>query len=146
MNNFKGEFFITIIGTISGIFTSLFGGWDNGLITLLIFMSVDYISGLILAGVFKKSPKTQNGALASKVGFKGLFKKGIMLTVVLVAFRLDILIGTSFIRDATIIALIVNETISITENAGLMGVPIPKQITNAIDLLKKSGDDKNDKI
>lgn len=99
-------------------------------------MGVDYITGLILAGVFKKSPKTPNGALESRAGWKGLARKGITLLIVLVAYRLDQIINTSYIRDAVIIAFIANESISIIENAALMGIPIPKTITKAIELLK----------
>lgn len=59
------------------------------------------------------------------------------LLIVFVAVRLDLLIGTNYLRDGVCIAFIVNEVISITENAGLMGVPIPAVITNAISVLKK---------
>lgn len=61
------------------------------------------------------------------------------------AVRLDLLIGTSYLRDAVCIAFIVNEVISITENAGLMGVPIPAVITNAISVLKKKQTETEDK-
>ena len=75
---------------------------------------------------FKKSKKTESGALESHAGWKGLCRKGVTLLIVLVACRLDMTIGTTFIKDATVIGFIVNETISLIENAGLMGVPIPK--------------------
>ena len=108
-------------------------------------MGVDYITGLILAGVFKKSPKTPNGALESRAGWKGLARKGITLLMVLVAYRLDQIINTSYIRDAVVIAFIANESISIIENAALMGIPIPKPIIKGIEILKeKSKDDTND--
>lgn len=134
----------TILGTIGACVASLFGGWDASIITLLFFMGVDYISGLIVAGVFKVSPKTATGALESRVGFKGLCRKGMILLLVLVATRLDINIGTSYIRDGVCIAFIANELISIIENAGLMGIQIPKALQNAIDILKKEGDDENE--
>lgn len=114
-----------------------FGGWDAGLTTLLIFMGLDYISGLIVAGVFKNSPKTDTGSLESKAGWKGLCRKCMTLIFVLVAYRLDLVIGTNYIRDAVIIAFIANETISLVENAGLMGLPLPAVITKAIDILQK---------
>ena len=119
---------------------------DAALITLLIFMGVDYATGLIVAGVFHKSEKTENGALESRAGWKGLCRKGVSLLVVLVACRLDMIMGSNFIRDATVIAFIANETISIIENAGLMGVPIPSVITKAIEVLKKKSEreDKKD--
>ena len=134
------------IGVLGGSIAALFGGWDASLATLLIFMGIDYITGLIVAGVFHKSQKSENGALESRIGWKGLCKKGVTLLVVLVACRLDIAMGSSFIRDAVVIAFITNETISIIENAGLMGVPIPAVITKAIEVLKKNakGDENNE--
>ena len=131
----------TIGGTVGGFIASLFGGWDTALATLLIFMAVDYATGLIVAGVFHKSQKTENGALESRAGWKGLCRKGTSLLVVLVAYRLDLVIGSNFVKDATIIAFIANETISIIENAGLMGAPIPAVIVKAIDVLKQKADD-----
>lgn len=98
-----------------------FGGWDAGLTTLLIFMGLDYISGLIVAGVFKNSPKTDTGSLESKAGWKGLCRKCMTLIFVLVAYRLDLVIGTNYIRDAVIIAFIANETISLWKMRVLWG-------------------------
>jgi toxin secretion/phage lysis holin len=118
----------------------LFGGWDAALVTLIIFMGIDYFTGLIVAGVFHNSTKTENGALESKAGWKGLCRKGVTLLIVLVACRLDLIMGSTFIRDAVIIAFIANETISIIENAGLMGVPIPSVIVKAIDVLTKKAE------
>lgn len=139
------EGFCTAIGVIGSTIASLFGGFDAALITLLIFMGVDYITGLIVAGVFHKSAKTENGALESGAGWKGLCKKGVTLLVVLVACRLDLVMGSNFIRDAVVIAFVANETISIIENAGLMGVPIPTVITKAIEVLKKKSESEDSK-
>lgn len=132
----KENTFNAIIGLIGGTIATLFGGWDNSLTTLVIFMAIDYITGLIVAGVFNKSEKTENGALESRAGFKGLCRKGVMLLIVLVACRLDMTLGSDFVRDCVIIAFIANETISIIENASLMGIPMPKVLVNAIELLK----------
>jgi len=115
----------------------MFGGFDTGIITLLIFMGIDYASGLILAGVFKKSKKSECGALESAIGFKGLVKKCMCLVFVFIGCQLDSFMGTTFIRDAVIIGFISNELISIVENAGLMGVPIPAAIRKAIEILNK---------
>lgn len=104
-------------------------------------MVIDYISGLIVAGVFKKSPKTDTGALESKAGWKGLCRKGMTLLFVLIAYRLDLVIGTNYIRDAVIIGFVANELISIVENAGLMGLPLPQIITKAIDVLTKKSEE-----
>lgn len=132
--------FNAIVGIIGGAISAAFGGWSAALSTLLTFMAIDYISGLMVAGVFKQSPKTDTGALESRAGFKGLCRKGVMLAIVLVAYRLDLAIGVEYIRDAVIIAFIANETISIVENAGLMGVPIPAPLVKAIDVLKQRED------
>jgi len=129
--------FLSIVGAVGAFISTLFGGWDAALTTLVIFMGIDYLTGLVVAAVFKNSPKTKSGALESRVGLKGLLRKGMMLLVVLVAVRLDILTGTSFLKDATVIAFVVNETLSILENAGLMGVKYPDVIKNTLDILHK---------
>lgn len=126
----------TAIGVLGSLIASLFGGWDAAMVTLMVFMAIDYITGLIVAGVFHQSNKSNGGALESGAGWKGLCKKGVSLLIVLVACRLDIVIGSNFIRDAVVIAFIANETISIVENAGLMGVNIPAPIMSAIDVLR----------
>ncbi len=128
--------FYTVLGIAGSLFASLFGGWDAAIVTLIIFMGIDYITGLIVAGVFHTSNKSPNGSLESRAGWKGLCRKGVTLLVVLVATRLDMAIGTHYIRDAVVIAFVANEAISIIENAGLMGIPIPEIIIKMIDVLK----------
>lgn len=135
----------TTIGIIGGGVAALFGGFDAALITLILFMGIDYITGLIVAGVFHKSEKTANGMLESRAGWKGLCRKGVTLLIVLIACRLDLMMGSSFIRDAVVIAFVANETISIVENAGLMGVPIPAAIVRAIEVLKNKADGEGEK-
>ena len=131
----------TGIGLIGSLIASAFGGWDSALITLMIFMIIDYVSGLIVAGVFHASLKSETGTLESRAGWKGLCRKGMTLLFVLIAYRLDIAIGVDYIRNAVIIGFMANELISIVENAGLMGIPLPDAITKAIDVLtsKKDG-------
>lgn len=142
--NMNKVFLTGIIGTVGSVIASFFGGWTASLTTLLIFMAIDYGTGMVVAGVFHKSPKTETGALESRAGFKGLCQKcGIML-LVLMGYRVDLAMGSSYVRDAICIAFIVNEAISITENLGLMGVPIPPVFKNAIDILKKKGSEKNE--
>ena len=92
--------------------------------------------------MFHKSTKSQNGALESGAGWKGLCRKGVALLVVLVACRLDLMMGITFIRDTVIIGFIINEGISITENAACMGVPLPAIIKKALEILKKNNDNK----
>lgn len=128
----------TIAGIAGGFIASAFGGWDAAMTTLVIFMVIDYISGLLVAGVFHKSKKTESGTLESRAGWKGLCRKGMTLLVVLIGSRLDLALGVRYIRDAVIIGFIANETISITENAGLMGIPLPEVITKAIDVLTET--------
>ena len=123
------------IGIVGSVIASFFGGWDSGLITLVIFMAIDYVSGLIVAGIFHKSKKSKTGTLESNAGWKGLAKKCMTLLFVLIAYRLDIMIKTNYIRDAVVIGFIANELISVIENAGLMGIPLPEVITKAVDVL-----------
>ena len=135
---------MTTIGIIGSFISNSFGGWNQAMTTLCIFMLTDYVTGLIVAGVFKNSTKTNDGGLESKAGFKGLMRKFAVLLLVLIACRLDMMFDTSFVKDCVIIAFIANETISITENIGLMGVPIPKVIEKAITLLNEKGEEKNE--
>jgi phage-related holin len=69
---------VSVFGVVGGFITSLLGGWDVALQTLIIFMAVDYVTGLIVAGVFHESKKTDTGKLQSNVGAKGIFKKGMI--------------------------------------------------------------------
>lgn len=138
----------TVLGMIGAAIASLFGGWSAAVIVLLICMTIDYFTGLVVAGVFHASPKSKNGGLESKAGRKGLLRKFTTLCLVVVAHLIDVLLGTNYLRDAVVIAFCLNEIISIIENAGLMGVPIPKALTRAIDVLQNKADegkdDKND--
>ena len=135
MNNLKSVL-LAVTGVVSSAASALLGGFDMSLVTLLILMAIDYVTGLIVAGVFHKSQKSRTGALESRAGWKGLGRKGVTLLIVLVAARLDILLGVTFVRDGVVIAYIVNELLSIVENAGLMGIPIPDAVKNAIEALK----------
>ncbi len=85
----------TTAGVAGSFIASLFGGWDTGIGTLVLFMSIDFLSGLAVAGVFHKSKKTENGKLESGAGWKGLCKKCMTLLFVLIAHRLDLAIGTN---------------------------------------------------
>lgn len=133
----------TAIGAIGGLISAAFGGWDQALATLVIFMIIDYGMGITVAAVFHKSKKTANGALESRAGWKGLCRKCATLLFVLIAYRLDLAIGTHYIRDAVIIGFMANELISIVENAGLMGLPLPDVIEDAVEVLTEKA--KNEK-
>ncbi len=130
----------TLLGVVGSAIAALFGGWDTGLATLIVFMVIDFGSGIVVAGVFHKSRKTETGALESRIGWKGLCRKCMTLFFVLIAYRLDLVIGTNYIRDTVIIGFIANELISIVENAGLMGIPLPAVIQKGIDILTSKAD------
>lgn len=133
----------TLTGIFGGIVAALFGGWSAALTTLVIFMAIDYFSGLIVAGIFHNSTKSDTGALESRAGWKGICRKGMTLLIVLIGYRLDLAIGTEYIRDGVTIAFTANETISIVENAGLMGLPMPDIVTKAIDILNSKANSDN---
>ena len=143
MVKMRANVLYSLVGAIGGFVAMAFGGWSDALITLIVFMALDYVTGLIVAGIFKKSKKSENGALESRAGFKGLCRKGVALMIVLVALRLDIIMHTTYIKDAVIIAFVANESISIIENAGLMGIPVPGIIARAIDVLRNESEKAN---
>lgn len=127
----------TFCGLMGSAFAALLGGWDTAVVALVIFMAVDYISGSAAALIFHRSSKTRSGAYSSSSGFKGLMKKLMILLFVLVGNQLDRVLGCDYIRSAVCIGFLSNELISIVENAGLMGLPLPKVVTDAIELLQK---------
>ena len=133
----------TIAGLIGGFIATLLGGWDSALITLVIFMAIDFTTGLIAAAL-GKSKYSWTGRLSSKAGWYGLAKKFCTLLIIVVAVRIDILIGTTYVRDATCIGFCVNELLSIVENTSLMGVPYPDAIKKAIDVLQKKAGKMNE--
>jgi len=133
---------LTLAGTIGGI-AKMIGGLDHMLRALIVFMAIDFITGWLAAVVFKSSKKTETGRLSSAVGFRGLIKKGCILLMIIVAVHLDGLLGTNNLtRDAAIVAFSINELLSILENMGSMGVILPDALTNALELLGKSREDK----
>ena len=113
-----------------------FGGFDAAMIALVLCMAVDYVSGSIVALVFHNSRKSETGAYNSAYGLKGLCKKGLMLLFVLVAVQIDRLLGVTYVRDAVCIGFSVNEIISITENLGLAGIPMPQAVAKALEQLQ----------
>ncbi|MDD6279840.1 MAG: phage holin family protein [Oscillospiraceae bacterium] len=122
----------------------LIGGFDGTVITLLIFIVIDLVSGITVAAVFRRSPKSESGSLRSSVCFRGLCGKGMILMFVLIGRRLDLSLGTDYIRDGVCIAFASGELLSIIENAGIMGIPMPSVITKAVDLLGKENRKNND--
>ena len=127
---------MSVLGVIGSFVANILGGWTTDMQTLGVLMIVDIMMGFMIAAVFKKSGKSLSGTLNSLSMWKGLCRKGVTLLIVLVANQLDTVIGVEYIRTAVIIAFIVNELVSIVENGGIMGIPIPGVITKAIDILK----------
>lgn len=112
-----------------GIFNTMIGYWlgrfDEMLITLLIFMICDYLTGVMKAIIKKK--------VSSEIGFKGIFKKVLILFLVGIAVRLDIILNLDdALRYLVIGFYIANEGISILENAGEMGLPFPKKLKEVL--------------
>lgn len=131
----------TAVGVAAGVCSWLVGGFDTPILALVLCMGVDYVTGLIVAGIFHTSPKTRGGGLDSRVGWKGLARKIVTLMIVAVAHLADLLLEVHYLRDAVIAAFCANECISILENAGLMGIRIPKILTAA---LEKLGEEEHD--
>ena len=110
-------------------------------------MGIDFVTGIVTAAM-GKSKHSESGTLNSTAGWVGLAKKFCILLMVVVGVRIDILIGTNYIRDAVCISFCLNELLSIIENTTLMGIPFPSAFKKAIDVLQnKVGrtDDENNK-
>lgn len=133
--------FCSFAGLVGTTIISALGGYDIMIETLLFFMVVDYVTGLYIAGVLHKSPKTKSGGLSSTKGYHGLVKKVMVLVLVAVMYRVDLLFNIDYLRNGSIIAFCFQEGISIIENAGLMGVAIPDVVKRGIDLLNKEVND-----
>ena len=131
------ETICTLSGVVGAALSWAFGGWDAALMALMICISVDYISGSLVALVFHSSKKSETGAYNSAYGLKGLCKKCMMLLFVLVAVQVDLLLGSEYVRDAVCIGFCSNEILSIVENLGLAGVPLPQAVVKALEQLQK---------
>ncbi|ARJ21170.1 holin [Bacillus mycoides] len=117
--------FVFAFGGFCGYFL---GGWDMTLQVLVTMSIIDYSTGMIAATVL--------GELKSKIGFKGIAKKVVLFLLVGVAAQVDAAVGSnSAIREATIFFFMGNELLSILENAGRMGIPLPQALTNAVEIL-----------
>lgn len=121
---------VTALGGLTGY---LFGGWNTLIQILLVFVIIDYVTGLLAAGY--------NGKLSSRIGFKGIAKKVMIFALVAVAHLIDSALGEGHLfRDAVIYFYLANEVLSILENAGKTGLPIPQYIKNAVEVLKGRGE------
>ena len=131
------ESICTLLGMIGSAVAAVFGGWDAALMALVVCICIDYLSGTIVALVFHNSNKTETGAYNSSYGLKGLCRKGLMLLFVVVAVQLDALMGADYVRDTVCIGFCSNEVLSIVENLGLAGVPMPETVVKALEQLQK---------
>lgn len=113
-----------------------YGGWTQAMTALVVFVIADVATGL-LCGLAKKSPNTEGGGLSSKVMREGAAKKVEIFFILLMAAWLDIAMHVTIWKDAACIYYIAEEGLSILENAGALGLPIPDKLKNAIESLKK---------
>ncbi|QPC48429.1 phage holin family protein [Mangrovibacillus cuniculi] len=128
-----GVGFLSVVG---GVGYSLFGEWSMLLTLLTVLVVTDYISGIIAAAL--------SGTLSSKVGLRGIAKKILIFAFVAIAYLLDGIMGNNqIIRDVTIVFYICNEFISLTENAGNIGLPVPPIVKETIASLRSK--EKSDK-
>lgn len=126
-----------VCGTVGGFIVSLLGGWDKLIMALIILMCLDYITGLIKA--------FSNKELSSEIGFKGLAKKVLILVIVVVSVVAENMLGISAIREIVIMFFAVNEALSILENAGAMGLPLPEKLKQALLQLRDKNSEKEEK-
>lgn len=129
--------FNSIIAAVATIATYLFGGWDVALITLIVFMTLDYLTGVIIA--------INTKTLSSAVGMKGISKKMLIILILIGAVCLDRLVGnaTWIFRTLVCYFYIANEGISLIENAANLGLPIPTKLKEALEQLKNENQEEN---
>ena len=131
-----------VCGILAGVFSQIFGEWSQDLFALIIFMGVDFVTGILVAILFRKSPKSKNGGLSSKTCWRGIAKKVVTLLMVAVAHQADIILDAGYLRNAVVIAFCASETISIMENASAMGVlpaPVQKIMDKILDMFNNKG-------
>lgn len=126
--------FKTTMATFGGVIGYWLGGFDMALKVLLTLVIIDFVSGMLASGV--------EGKLKSDVGFKGIARKVMLFLIVVCGTMLDQTLNTGeTFRNATIFFYISNELLSILENAGRIGIPIPEKLKQTIEVLKtKEGD------
>lgn len=113
-----------IFGTLGGMVATILGGWTLALQLLVMLIIIDYITGLMV-GFIEKS-------LSSRTGFRGLFKKLVILMMVCIAAKFDSTLNTTFLRDVVVFFYVSNEGISVLENTAKLGVPYPPLLKEAL--------------
>lgn len=121
---------------LGGVITWLLGGWDMALQVLILFVALDYFTGLVAAWCEKK--------LDSSIGAKGIAKKILLFIPIAIACALDRALGQDILRSLAIWFYIANEGLSIVENLGRAGVPIPEPLKVALEQLKQKGEGINE--
>ena len=139
MDNVFKNGILFLFATAGGTIAYLLGGWDASIKALIWFMAADFATGLMVAFIWHRSKKSEDGKLDSKASFKGLCKKISILFMVLIATQLDIAMNSNFVRTSVVIFFIGNEGISLLENFGLMGIPYPKFLKKSLEVLKDNG-------
>ena len=129
-----------VIAAAGAFLANALGGWDAVLKVLIALMAADYVTGVAVAAIFKKSDKSETGKLSSIAGFKGLAKKCAVLLLVYIAVLLDDATGAHYVRSAVMLFFIGNEGLSLLENIGLMGVEYPAFLKNMLQALHDKGD------
>jgi len=120
------------VALCGGVVTAYLGGWDLMLTLLVGFVIIDYVVAVIVAAM--------DGRLSSKVGFRGIAKKMLIFVVVGIACMLDAALGQDMLRNVTIWFYIANEGISILENLGIAGVPFPRRLSDALEIIRERGE------
>ena len=137
---------IEIISGLAGAVISFFVGLPPIIWILVGVETMDYITGLI-CGFMGVSPKTETGGLSSNAAFKGLLKKVLILLVVGLAALVDKAVGQIAnieivaVTGATCLWFVASEGLSVLENAAAMGVPIPKVLLKALEIIRRQGED-----
>lgn len=131
---------LTTLAVVGSALANALGGWDAALKVLVALMAADYITGILVAAVWKRSNKSTTGSLDSKAGFKGLCKKGMILLLIWLGVLLDQAMGAAYIRTAVVLFFVGNEGLSLLENLGLMGVPYPAFLRNMLQALREQAD------
>jgi len=121
---------VAVVGTF---LTTFFGGWDTMLRVLVLFVAIDYVVGVTAAWLEKK--------LNSEIGARGIVKKFLLFVVVALAVQVDLALGQEIFRSLAIWFYLANEALSIIENAGRCGVPIPSFLKTALEQMKQKADE-----
>ena len=129
------KWFYSVTAVFGGVIGYLTGQWNAPMYALLVLMGIDFVTGII-KGAMSKSEKTENHGLQSSVMFIGLLRKSTCLLVVAAAHWMDIVLDITVIRDACVMCFIANELLSLIENCGAIGIPIPEKLRNCVEELK----------